>query len=165
MAWFYDTFLPSLFERAGTNKDIWLTRKQTEICTRYMDAHTVRTEEFQGYQKHLYYTAKWDGRDVTLNYSKLNGCGTISFSFNGEESKEHQLIIEEEREQREIERVERLRTRRPEKFSELREIAKKKYEEALEDLRLDTEESEDEKTIEQSREWVEVCKKELERYI
>ena len=32
MNWFYDTFLPSLLERAGTNKGMWLSRKQTAIC-------------------------------------------------------------------------------------------------------------------------------------
>ena len=41
MNWFYDTFLPSLLERAGTNKGMWLSRKQTAICIEKMEKHTT----------------------------------------------------------------------------------------------------------------------------
>ena len=47
MSWFDDTFLPSLFERFGRETH-WLTRKQTAICTRYMERHTVMVDQFQG---------------------------------------------------------------------------------------------------------------------
>lgn len=45
MSWFDDTFLPSLFERFGRETH-WLTRKQTAICTRYMERHTVMVDQF-----------------------------------------------------------------------------------------------------------------------
>lgn len=80
MNWFYDTFLPSLLERAGTNKGMWLSRKQTAICIEKMEKHTTMVAQFQGdYYRHNYYTLEWSGRKVFLNYSKLNGCGQITF--------------------------------------------------------------------------------------
>ena len=55
MNWFYDTFLPSLLERAGTNKGMWLSRKQTAICIEKMEKHTTMVAQFQGdYYRHNY---------------------------------------------------------------------------------------------------------------
>lgn len=107
--WFYDTFLPSLFDRAG-HKSMWLTKKQTGVCVQYMEKHTVTVNDYQGFSgKHLYYTCKWNGRSVSLQYSKLNGCGTITFSYNAEESAEAERERAEERERIRIDRIARIK--------------------------------------------------------
>ena len=119
MAWFYDTFLPSIFDRAGTNKGMWLTQKQTAVCTRYMERHSVRTDDFFGDRNtHLYYTCKWGERDVQLSYSKLNGCGMITFSYNKAEREEATKAAHEERERIERERIERVK-RHPERLAKV----------------------------------------------
>ncbi len=98
MNWFYDTFLPSLLERAGTNKGMWLSRKQTAICVEKMERHTVMVQQFQGdYYRHDYYTLEWNGRHVSLNYSKMNGCGQITFGFTAAEAEESNRRYEEEK--------------------------------------------------------------------
>lgn len=61
MNWFYDTFLPSLLERAGTNKGMWLSRKQTAICIEKMEKHTTMVAQFQGdYYRHNYHPSDSD---------------------------------------------------------------------------------------------------------
>ena len=116
--WFYDTFLPSLFEQAGREQK-WLSWKQTAICTRYMDEHTVNIQQYQGHvQRHSYYTTDWNGRKVTLNYSKLNGCGTIQFGANEAEQIEAKAASEKRAQDREDRRLQRLLQRRPEEFAE-----------------------------------------------
>lgn len=110
MSWFYDTFLPSLLERAGTNKGMWLSRKQTAICIERMEVHTVMVPQFQGdYCRHNYYTMEWNGRHVHLNYSKLNGCGQITFGFDAAEAEEASRRRAEEREKEQREAMERKR--------------------------------------------------------
>lgn len=110
MNWFYDTFLPSLLERAGTNQGMWLSRKQTAICIEKMEAHTVRVPQFQGdYYRHNYYTMEWNGRHIRLNYSKLNGCGQITFGFTAAEAEEAGRRRAEEKRQEDAEHMERKR--------------------------------------------------------
>lgn len=110
MSWFYDTFLPSLLERAGTNKGMWLSQKQTAICIERMEVHTVMVPQFQGdYYHHDYYTMEWNGRHVSLNYSKLNGCGQITFGFTAAEAEEATRRRAEEKRQENVERMERKR--------------------------------------------------------
>ena len=110
MNWFYDTFLPSLLERAGTNKGMWLSRKQTAICIEKMEQHTTMVPQFQGdYCRHNYYTMEWNGRHVFLNYSKLNGCGQITFRFNAAEAEEASRRRAEEERREAEERMERKR--------------------------------------------------------
>ena len=110
MSWFYDTFLPSLLERAGTNKGMWLSRKQTAICIEQMEVHTVMVPQFQGdYYRHNYYTMEWNGRNVHLDYSKLNGCGRITFGFTAAEAEEATRRRAEEKQQEDAERMERKR--------------------------------------------------------
>lgn len=163
MSWFYDTFLPSLLERAGTNHAMWLTRKQTEICTRYMEKHTVRLAEFQGdYTSHDYYTVKWGERDVHLSYSKLNGCGTISFSFNKAELEAHQKEVEAEKERIEAERLERIK-RNPERLQKAINKARAAYEDAVRYLEENIEDEMDEECIRLSRELVDECKAKLDK--
>lgn len=110
MSWFYDTFLPSLLERAGTNKGMWLSRKQTSICIEKMEQHTVMVPQFQGdYYRHNYYTMEWNGRHVHLNYSKLNGCGQITFGFTPAEAEEANRRRAEEKQREADKRMERKR--------------------------------------------------------
>lgn len=110
MSWFYDTFLPSLLERAGTNHGMWLSRKQTAICIEKMQVHTVMVLQFQGdYFRHNYYTMEWNGRHVSLNYSKLNGCGQITFGFTVEEAEESSRKYAMEKQREAEERMERKR--------------------------------------------------------
>ena len=133
MAWFYDTFLPSLFARAGAEKGMWLSQRHTAVCTKYMEKHTARNEEFYGeYTKHLYYTCKWGERDVQLSYSKLNGCGMIRFSFDNAEREESTKAAQEERERIERERIERAK-RHPERLAKIIADLTKSLENAIAD--------------------------------
>jgi hypothetical protein len=164
MAWFYDSFLPSLFERAGTEKGMWLSRKQTDVCTRYMEKHSVLHAQFQGdYTKHLYYTAKWGERDVHLSYSKLNGCGMISFSLNKAEREEGRRAAQEERERIERERIERIK-RNPERLAKIIATATAKLENAIADYEADKADGEDYETLQDDLEWIEHCRSELAKY-
>lgn len=110
MNWFYDTFLPSLLERAGTNHGMWLSQKQTAICIDKMARHSIEVPQSQGYSfRHDYYTMEWNGRHVDLNYSKLNGCGQITFGFTAVEAEEAGRRRAQEKRQEEVERMERKR--------------------------------------------------------
>ena len=116
--WFSETFLPSVFDRAGTDKSMWLSRKQTSICVDNMEKHTVMQAQFQGdYTRHNYYTAEWNGRKIDLQYSKLNGCGTITFSMTKEEAEESRKAYQAEREAEKIERRENLKANKPERIA------------------------------------------------
>lgn len=84
--WFDNVFLKSLFECIGTNNVRWLTAKQTAVCIQYMECKTVRIKNaYDEYYVHDNYMYVWDGRSVSLSYSKKNGCGTIQFGLNAEE--------------------------------------------------------------------------------
>ena len=114
--WFTETFLPSLFERAGTNHPLWLTQKQTAVCAENMEKHVVMTLEFQvNRASHLWFSCEWNGRTVRMIYSKLNKCGTIEFSFSAEELAANEVKNKKERERIENERVERIK-RHPERL-------------------------------------------------
>ena len=86
--WFNDVFLLSLYERAGLNNSLWLTKKQTAVCCQYMTEKTVIVEERFAQYRHTNYTYNWDGREVFLSYSKKNGCGTITFYPNDSEQRQ-----------------------------------------------------------------------------
>ena len=164
MAWFYETFLPSLFARAGAEKGMWISQKQTAVCTKYMERHTVRCEQFQGdYTKHLYYTTKWGERDVRLSYSKLNGCGMITFSYNKEEREEATRAAQEERERIERERIERIK-RRTERLAKIIADLTAKLERAMEYYDDDVADGMDENTLQRDLEWIESCRAELAKY-
>ena len=164
MAWFYETFLPSLFERAGTNKSLWLTQKQTAVCTKYMEKHSVRTDDFFGDRNtHLYYTAKWGERDVHLSYSKLNGCGMITFSFDSAEREEATRAAQEERERIERERIDRIK-RRPERLAKIIAELTAKLENAIEYYDGDVADGVDADTLQRDLEWIASCRAELAKY-
>lgn len=132
--WFSETFLPSLFERAGTKHSLWLTQKQTAVCVGNMEKHITKTLEFQGVcTSHLWFSCEWDGRSVRLNYSKLNKCGTIEFSFSQDELAANREENKKERERLENERIERIK-RHPQTLKKTVDILEKEiegYEEKL----------------------------------
>ena len=141
--WFAETFLPSLFERAGTNLTLWLTQKQTAVCVENMEKHVVRTLESQGNStSHLWFSCEWNGRAVRLNYSKLNKCGTIEFSFSAEELAASEEKNKKERERIENERIERIK-RRPERLAKVISDIKKEIEEYEEKLSWNDNEPDD----------------------
>ena len=164
MAWFYDTFLPSLFARAGAEKGMWLSRKQTDVCTRYMEKHTARYEQFQGdYTNHLYYTCKWGERDVHLSYSKLNGCGMITFSYNKAEREEAAMAAQEERERIERERIERAK-RHPERLAKIIADLTKSLENAIAEYDYDVADGMDTDQLTYDLERIENFRAELAKY-
>lgn len=64
MSWFYDTFLPSLLERAGTNKGMWLSRKQTAICIEKWNSTRLWCHNFRAIIAAITIT-RWNGMDGT----------------------------------------------------------------------------------------------------
>lgn len=95
--WFDDTFLPSIFQWVGVEKDKHLTQKQTQICIEKMNAITFSYSP-NGIDKYMAvrYEYEWKGRMVHLRYSKLNGCGMIYFTTTRDEAAEnHRRYIEE----------------------------------------------------------------------
>ena len=123
MKWFYDVFLPSIFERCGAENDKWLSRKQTAICTEHMRCKTIcfDTDGFGTMGKHDNYTCEWNGRQVVLSYSKLNGCGLIRFGCSDAEKAIHAAEAEAEKQRIKAAAVERIK-RKPERLE--REIAR-----------------------------------------
>lgn len=143
---------------------MWLSQKQTAVCTKYMEKHSVRSAQFQGdYTTHLYYTAKWGERDVHLSYSKLNGCGMISFSFNKAEQEEGRRAAQEERERIERERIERIK-RRPELLAKIIAKLKTNLEHAIAEYDDDIADGMDTDTLQRDLEWIESCRAELAKY-
>lgn len=141
--WFAETFLPSLFDRAGTNHSMWLTQKQTAVCADNMEKHITRTLEFQGYSSaHLWFSCEWNGRSVRLNYSKLNNCGTIEFSFSQDELAANREENKKERERLENESIARIK-RNPERLKKTVEILEKEIEVFEDKLSWDDNEPDD----------------------
>ncbi len=116
--WFEDQFLPSIFQRAGVNNHIWLSAKQTAVCVRHMEEHTMRYEvdKYGTTYKSKYYTYIWGQRKVNLQYSKKNGCGTIEFGPSAAEQGEIERQAQAEREHIKAERI-RLRKKNPERLA------------------------------------------------
>lgn len=112
--WFNEVFLPSLFERYGTNNGRWLTAKQTAICVdNFDDVKESRYISKNGDSyKSLIYLHKWNDREVILNYSKLNGCAIISFGNTPEEMEENRKSAEKRERERRIESLKRIRDKR-----------------------------------------------------
>ena len=118
MKWFEDVFLKSIFDRIGANNSKWLTVKQTSICCQYMEQEFNRYENRYGDMYNgLLYKYVWDGREVLLRFSKLNGCGTIIFGYTEQEKMKIRRRDEETRKQRELERIQRYYTKHPDKYA------------------------------------------------
>ena len=109
MTWFYDNFLSSLFERAGINNAIWITKKQTAVCCQYMQPENISYCNRYGDQYNaVNYITVWNGRNVILQYSKKNGCGMIEFKPNTAESemlKQEYIKHQQQRKQDELNNV------------------------------------------------------------
>lgn len=162
--WFYGVFLTSIFDRCGTDKGMWLSQKQTAICVDNMKRRTVRYDS-DGYgtmYSHDNYFTEFEGRAVSLSYSKKNGCGYISFSMNAEEAEAHKMEVEEERERIKADRIERVK-RNPERLAKHLDSLMKKLENAQKEYQLDLEEGE-EAYIEYDLEEIASIKAEIELY-
>lgn len=161
--WFEDTFLESLFQRYG-NKQTWLTAKQTAVCGKYMEQHTTAIRDEVGcVRRHTYFTYWWKNREVVLNYSKLNGCGTIQFGFTETEKATAETERVEQEERKQEERILRLVRRHPDKAMEnLRKLAAdlEKEKGYLEEDILEN----DEEAVEYDRQVIGKIQKEIEAY-
>lgn len=117
--WFSDIFLQSIFDQCGgPGRGKWLSQKQTAVCVSNMEQKTMRFDA-DGYGTmctHLYYTAKWKGRNVTLQYSKKNSCGRIEFGPNTAEAAEAEQARSMERARIKAESAERAK-RNPERLA------------------------------------------------
>lgn len=89
-----------------------------------------------GTYRHVNYLYFWNGRQVILSYSKLNGCGSISFGMNKEEQEKAAKEREEERRQLEIDSANRLK-RHPERLEKRIKSLKEQEESFLFDLSFD----------------------------
>jgi hypothetical protein len=117
--WFAETFLPSIFDRCkDRGKEMWLSQKQTAICTDNMEVRQVRFD-LDGYGAkgtHNNYVCDWEGRKVVLSYSKKNGCGYISFGMDKAEQEAHLAEIEAEKQRLEAEKLARIK-KNPERLA------------------------------------------------
>ena len=166
--WFAENFLPSLFDRTKPDKGIWLSRKQTAICVKYLEQHSTRHAQFQGdYTTHLYYTGEWNGRTVRMDYSKLNGCGMIVFGYNDEEKVELNRQHELERERMKEEHFQfmvRCAKNKPERFNELYGKAKATLKARIDSYNADVEDGEDEEYLEGSLVLVEEARARVQEF-
>ena len=96
--WFEYVFLPSLYERVkGMGlASMWLTVNQTAVCQRNMEVHSSKVWNAEReYVNTRFYTCTWQGREVRLQYSSRNGCGSISFGQTAGELAEMQQRAEQ----------------------------------------------------------------------
>lgn len=143
--WFYNTFLPSIFERCEPGMGKWLSQKQTAVCAAHMEMHQVRYDA-DGYGtmcNRIFYTCEWNGRSVHLSYSKKNGCGCIEFGFNAEEIATMNAEHEAEKKRIKAESVERTK-RKPERLARKIADLTRKIQGWMEEYELDIADGEDE---------------------
>lgn len=163
--WFYNAFLPSIFERCKPGKGKWLSQKQTAICIDNMERSTVRFDS-DGYGTmwtHDNYTCVWNGRIVHLSYSKKNGCGCIEFGFNDEEIASMKVEHEAEQKRIKAERIERIKSS-PERLAKKIADITKKIQGWEEEYHLDLAEGEED-LAKQDLEMIAELKAELALYI
>lgn len=73
MKWFRTVFLPSLEERYNKSKgNIWLTRKQTDVCRNYMEFGTIKG--------HMYIDI--DNKRYSIQIAP-NGCSSFCILVDG----------------------------------------------------------------------------------
>jgi len=165
--WFDSVFLPSLFERAGTDKSLWLSRKQTAICTENMERKTVRYDS-DGYgtiYNHDNYSCEWNGRKVNLSYSKKNGCGSIEFSMTSEEAEVSRNAFHAERKAERIRVRENVKANKPERVAKHIEKASAKVNslnKELADLSKELEETKDTEIINSVKEDIKFVEESLQ---
>ena len=107
--WFENVFLPSLFQRTG-HEPLFLTRSQTNVCCDHMERMTQLVGgQYESY-RHDYYVYVWNGRNVRLDYSKVNGCGQIRFGLNEDDLIDNMLeVMKQEQAQEETRIANRIR--------------------------------------------------------
>lgn len=162
--WFYNTFLPSIFERCEAGKGRWLSGKQTAICIGNMERSTVRFDS-DGYGtmwNHDNYTCEWNGRSVHLSYSKKNGCGCIEFGFNSEEIASMKAEHEREQQRLKAERIIRIKNS-PERLAKKIAALTKNIHVWEEEYCLDLAEG-DEEQARQDLQMIQELKEELKLY-
>lgn len=134
--WFNDVFLPSIFERCGSCKSLWLSQKQTAVCVDNMKKRVCTESDGVYTYRHYNFVCEWSGRSVVLSYSKKNGCGSISFGMSEEERKQAEKEREEEKKQLELKTIERTK-KRPERLKNIIESLQKKQDDLLFELSFD----------------------------
>lgn len=134
--WFNDVFLPSIFERCGACKSLWLSQKQTAVCVDNMQKRVCTESDGVYTYRHYNFVCEWRGRSVVLSYSKKNGCGSISFGMSEEERKQAEKEREEEKKQLELKTIERAK-KRPERLKKIIESLQKKQDDLLFELSFD----------------------------
>lgn len=162
--WFNEVFLNSLFNRTEIGKSLWLTRKQTAICVKNMELKTMNYKNKYGFNyNHLYYTYLWNDREVNLQYSKKNGCGSITFYSNEKEKELNKLENKKERERIEEDRIRLLKKNKERLNKEIKRLQEKidilKLE-LKEDFELLSEGKEDANWLNKDIDWL---KKEIEK--
>lgn len=140
--WFNDVFLQSIFDRAGACNSLWLSKKQTAICVENMEKDTVSYSDGVYTYRHLNFHCIWNGRKVTLSYSKKNSCGSIIFGLNEEEQKKHEQERKNEKIRIENERIERTK-RNPERLEKQIKALKEQEKNLLSNLSFDDNTEED----------------------
>ena len=116
--WFKEVFMQSIFDQCGGPcRGKWLSQKQTAVCVSNMEQKTMRfdADGYGSMYTHLYYTAEWKGRNVTMQYSKKNSCGRIEFGPNAAEDAEAEQARSLERARLKTESAERAK-RNPERL-------------------------------------------------
>lgn len=160
--WFNSVFLPSIFAKSGTNSAKWITAKQVNVCRDYMHKSCSRTQNADGvFCTHTAYTYNWCGRDVILQCSGLNGCGTIIFGLDEKESASARENAREEQKRIEADRLARL-ARHPERLEKRIAEARRNLENAIAWLDDDLEDKASKQEIEADKAKIEEYEKELE---
>lgn len=164
MSWFYDVFLASLFDRIGSGNEKWLTQKQTAICCQHMQQETITYDNRYGERyRALAYKTTWNGREVYMMYSKLNGCGTIHFGYNDAEKAKLKAKSDKEKAERKLEHIKNTFNKRPEKYrAKIAEIKESIRETQEEDLPEDLKDyGKDSEWVKRGLKYIEELKKEL----
>lgn len=162
--WFDEIFLNSLFNRTEIGKSLWLTRKQTAICVENMEVKTMNYKNKYGFNyNHLYYIYLWNDREVSLQYSKKNGCGSITFYSNEKEKELNEIESKKEKERIEENRIRLLKKNKERLNKEIKRLQERiniLSLELKEDLELLLEGKEDAEWINKDIDWL---NKEIEK--
>lgn len=158
-------FLPSIYERAGKGKTLWLTARQMGIVADNMEHNECYPDAFIGHYTHVYYTCKWNGREVRADLSKKNGCGSIRFGLTAEEIQENRIKNAMEEEQREREKIAFMKEHFPERIERKIAIITKNLQEWRENLEEDIEYGEEESVIEADKYEIKMLEEKLKKYI
>lgn len=126
--WFDDTFLPSLFERAGSKRMLWITYKQYNVCKNHMtsERYSIDTPLYGVFASGFRLQYLWNGRRVTV-YQAPNGAAQIYFGQDEAEK----TAMDKRCEYKKMAFIAELRRRHPNKYKEKLKAAEDEYAEAL----------------------------------